>query len=394
MYNIPNISVHDSEPWNIPFERRTRDLREALQSGARVCVLLCEEANTSTFRYRAYNLMQSTAAGSVWRCLYFFYDELDRAEQLLYKTDMISVIRMRWTKRLDRIIKKLKADGIPVLFDIDDLIYDLEYLPQITNTLNIPESDIDFDFWCAYIGRVGMTASLADGFTTTNSFLGKMLSGKYGKPFGVIPNFLNDEQLYVSNLHCRKKSKTKSTGAFTIGYFSGTPTHTNDFKLIYPELIQLLLKYPDIHLQVVGFMDFPEDVQPLLLDNRISFVPLVDFLKLQHLIAAADVNIVPLANSIFTNCKSELKFFEAAIVDTITVASPAFTYKNAIENGKTGFLCKPGEWYEILEQLYFHEIDVASINAAARNYALSHYSGEAIKNTIEETYDLLYKTCK
>ena len=35
-------------------------------------------------------------------------------------------------------------------------------------------------------------------------------------------------------------------------------------------------------------------------------------------------------NNKFTNCKSELKFFEAAIAETVTVASPTFNYKNAI----------------------------------------------------------------
>ncbi len=59
-------------------------------------------------------------------------------------------------------------------------------------------------------------------------------------------------------------------------------------------------------------MEFPEEMQPFIEEGRITFAPFVDFVELQRLIAEVDVNIFPLVQNTFTNCKSQLKFFEAA----------------------------------------------------------------------------------
>ena len=68
--------------------------------------------------------------------------------------------------------------------------------------------------------------------------------------------------------------------------------------------------------------------------------------------AKVDINIVPLVNNEFSNCKSELKYFETAIVGTPTCATPSFTYSSAIENGENGYLCEKGEWLRAFEKLY------------------------------------------
>jgi hypothetical protein len=44
-----------------------------------------------------------------------------------------------------------------------------------------------------------------------------------------------------------------------------------------------------------------------------------------------------------------LKYFEAAIVGTVTVASNVFTFRNAIAHGENGFLVRSWDWLEQLE---------------------------------------------
>jgi len=57
-----------------------------------------------------------------------------------------------------------------------------------------------------------------------------------------------------------------------------------------------------------------------------------------------ELNLVPLQENMFTNCKSELKYFEAAIVGTLTVASPVYTYACAVTDEKDGHLARSYEW--------------------------------------------------
>ena len=108
---------------------------------------------------------------------------------------------------IKELIRSAKKRSIPVLFDVDDLICHISYLPLLTNTLNVHfGSEGDYDFWFADIARHQAIASQVDGFITTNPFLGQKLSEIFNKPYQVIMNSLNAEQLDVSKTYRERKS--------------------------------------------------------------------------------------------------------------------------------------------------------------------------------------------
>lgn len=390
MIKIIQSKVENIAPWEVPLERRCAELKSSIINGDKPVVLLYEKADTSTFRYRVYNIAQATQKSEKYRNSYFFKDEITTLYHYLDDIAAIVIVRVRWSIEIDILVNKAKILGIPVLFDVDDLVFDTQLLPIVTNTLNVSfQNEQDYDFWFAYIGRIEQTARQADGFITTNDYLGRQLQNKFNKPYGIIPNFLNLEQLQVSKEYLQKKRIQKSDRSFVIGYFSGTPSHINDFKTVYRELMELLKDFPDMHLKVVGFMEFPNEMNSFIQSGRVSFTPLVDFLELQRLIAEVDINIVPLVDNVFTNCKSELKFFEAAIVETPTFAHPTFTYKKCITDGSNGFLCKPGEWYDKIKDFYLDKAKFEHININGLDYVLKQYQGTEILKKIENCYDYL-----
>lgn len=134
-------------------------------------------------------------------------------------------------------------------------------------------------------------------------------------------------------------------------------------------------------------MNFPKDILSFKASGQLTFEPLVDFISLQRIISSVNVNIVPLVKNDFTDCKSELKFFEAAIVKTITCASPSYTYTSCIKDGETGFLCQPGMWYKKIRDIYLKKVDVNGINQKAYEYVNKFYYGSYIIRNIEEAYD-------
>ena len=65
-----------------------------------------------------------------------------------------------------------------------------------------------------------------------------------------------------------------------------------------------------------------------------------------------DINIIPLVINPFTEAKSDLKYYEAALVEVPSVASPTAVYQSAIEHGSNGFLARTSDdWYEALRNL-------------------------------------------
>lgn len=389
MYALKSLENYKSEPWELSFSERVAKVYETLRKKKRLAIMLYRAADTSTFRYRCYNVMQYAEQSTQWGSVYFFENEMEQLSNLLEKASLLIVTRMKWSFKLQGIVVAAKARGTKVLFDVDDMVVDLNILPLLINTLNVDiENDVAYDFWFAYIARLQQAAGMADGFITTNNFLGEALQKKFGRPFGIIPNTLNREQLNYSRALRKEKEQKKSSKRFTIGYFSGTPSHINDFLLIHQEIIELLKRHCNIRLLVVGFMEFPKEMQPYLENGQVVFQSLVDFIELQRLMAQVDINIVPLVSNRFTNCKSELKFFEAAAVNTLTVATPIYTYAKCIRDGQNGFLCKQGQWYEVLENIYQNRYDLDALQKQALKDALDTYSGANIIAAIDQTYSL------
>ena len=137
MYEIILESYLNEDPWALPFEKRFRKLCDMIRLGFRSVIYLYEQADTSTFRYRAYNMCQALRGSTDWYGEYFFSNELVQLEQILDKVDVIVVVRFRWSFQLDLFLRKARRLNKPVVLDVDDMIYSTEYLELVTNTLAV-----------------------------------------------------------------------------------------------------------------------------------------------------------------------------------------------------------------------------------------------------------------
>ena len=100
-------------------------------------------------------------------------------------------------------------------------------------------------------------------------------------------------------------------------------------------------------------------------------------MNLQRAIGDVEFNVVPLQDNEFANCKSELKYFEAAIVGTVTIATPTFTYRGAIDDGWNGYLATAQRWDDILRERVAEVDGVRAVAERAAADALERYAPEA-----------------
>jgi len=339
-----------TEFWNAyPLAKRIDRLRQ----GRPRIAWLYEKPDTSTFRYRCFNPSMTLASlrpdiGAAW----FVLEEMPTLFAAVSDLDVLVVCRVRYDARIARFISYAIAQGCRVLFDCDDLVFDSRYVHLIIKTLDQPDNDhVHWDFWHGYIGRIEATARLCHGGISTNAFLASHLDQIVkGRSCAIVPNYLAPEQENLSRqlLKAKREQGFVGDGEITIGYFSGTPTHNNDFAIAAPALSRVLARDDKTRLRIVGFP--PPHPQLKDFGNRIEVVSLQDYLNLQRLIAEVEINIAPLQDNEFTNCKSELKYFEAAAVGTWTIATPTHAFRHAIHNGTTGRLAYAHEWDEALTE--------------------------------------------
>ena len=160
----------------------------------------------------------------------------------------------------------------------------------------------------------------------------------------------------------------------TIFYGSGTRAHNRDFnELVGGSLRTLMETFPEVHLVLVGYLaldDFAE------FEHRILRLPFInDRQQYTAVLAASDINISVLHSGKIADCKSEIKWLEAAILQIPSVVSQTSTFTDVIAPPHDGLVAStPDEWLDCLTQLVTMPERRAAIGASARRKALERYS--------------------
>jgi SAM-dependent methyltransferase len=99
-----------------------------------------------------------------------------------------------------------------------------------------------------------------------------------------------------------------------------------------------------------------------------SFTPLCDYQVYQDILARSEISFMPLLDTPFNRCKSDLKFIEAASRRVLSLASDV-VYADSIEDGRTGILFRdPQELEQRLTRLVSEPMLARVIGDAARQY--------------------------
>ena len=118
--------------WNSPVAERFRWLAH----GEFRVAYLYERQDSSTFRYRAYNMVEALNAGSTRVSgAWFFAHEWEELGERVGMLDALVVCRCRYSYRLDALISRARARGIHVIYDVDDLVVDVDMVPLVVHTL-------------------------------------------------------------------------------------------------------------------------------------------------------------------------------------------------------------------------------------------------------------------
>lgn len=384
MYTAGLAPVPFCPPWDLDFDTRL----SMLTRGSPRAAYFYEKPDAATFRYRVFNPAVALAArqdgpSASW----FDRDDWDRMDQVLDLCDVLVICRARYNNRIGGLIERARARGRRVLFDVDDLVFDTRYVHLLVETLGLTSIDERvWDDWFAMCSRLEATFRLCDGAIVTNAFLAERAREAFGdgRRVAVIANGLERAQQALSDRvwQAKEASGWARDGRIHLGYFSGTASHNRDFAVIGSRLAHLMDQDARLVLRVAGFLDIGPEFDRHA--DRVEVFPLQDPLNLQRTIGETEINLVPLQVNAFTHCKSELKWFEAAAVGTLTIASPSYAFKSAIVDGETGWLASTTAWERVLTAAIAGVDDLRAMGAKAREAALARHGWDRQRDQIVE----------
>ena len=307
-------------------------------------VLFIAGVEEAPLRYRVY--LPSEALGLVGitsRICYYTDTDLNTAVD---RTQLVVLHRVRATNQILNLIAQLRDQKIPVIYDIDDLIFDPE------SARNIPwlktRTTREVRAFLTDVNSYRTTIEACDGLITSTETLSKEAQRITRMPTRHFPNGAGLKLDHLSQLALKEiPFSTKPR----LCYLSGTSTHQQDYDSIETALVATLEEYPDVELYIVGNIE--PSSRLLSFGNRIQRFGIQPWQHLPHLVRRMSINLAPLTlNNAFNESKSAIKWLEAALVEVPTIASPTGPNREMIEPGHTGFLAATtDDWQQALAQL-------------------------------------------
>lgn len=349
-------------------------LIENKANNKKLVVYLYDKIDSSTFRYRVSNMCEAINTYSNTFCAtYLFVDEINQENVNIFNdVSLIIFCRTKWTPFIEALIDYLCIANKKFLYDIDDLIVIPSVLPAFLSYTNLHN---EYEKYFLYSTRLYSVARKANGIIVTNSYFANLIKQYFPLNVYIIKNFINNSQIEASkySYDCNK----------TLGYFSGSNTHNLDFSLLNSPLKKFLENNPLWKLRVMGHVDLPNGFEK----NNVERIPFVDSEKYLEHVAQTRINLVPLIDNEFTNCKSELKYFESALFKRPSIVSNIESYTNIIKNGETGFLVSnESEWENALEILK-DQNTCDNMGNAAYQHIMKSYTPQSVVPQIEDAFN-------
>lgn len=330
-------------------------------------VLFISGCKDHSYRYRVMNQSEQLRLKGYYVVDYYYTNK--SIKNYVKDFDFVIMHRVPFSNNIDNIIKKIKELGKKVFYDIDDIVFDMDYAlkSEGINALNQQQKEE----YIQGIVRYRKVLEMCDGVITSTKFLSKV-AYKYNNNIVINRNALSSTLINISETE--NKDYRKPDKFIRIGYFSGSNTHKRDFLEVENVLWEILTKNKHVKLLIGGLLDLPDYFHDL--EQQVVQLPLVHWTYLPNIIKNLDINIAPIEiENPFCKAKSEIKYIEAAILKIPTIASEIESYQYAIKNGYNGFIAKgKEEWEDSLNHLIKDEQLRIQMGRKAYDHVLEHYT--------------------
>jgi len=245
--------------------------------------------------------------------------------------------------------EKMRKQGATIVVDTDDFVFDETVMQHMDGVRFLSKEDVEQ--YRKGIGAYRDFILYSDLCTLSTTALVDEVK-RLGKPAFLVRNTISVRNIERFSRMAPHRGERPSP--FVVGYYSGTKTHQADFSVVADALVRFMERHDDVYFRLVGQFELGEFPALSAYRSRIIRVDLMPHAAMLRDQSSCDLIIAPLqvANP-FCEAKSELKFFEAALVGCPVIASATRTFREATEDGVFAHLAAtPQEWFDAFEKLY------------------------------------------
>ena len=331
-------------------------------------VLFVVGIDGAPLRYRAQLPAEALALRGVVSDVRHYRDPDVRA--LAAAADVLVVYRVPATPQVLELIVSTRAAGTAVAFDVDDLIFDPGIADEIPALRLLPPAEADL--WLQGVQRYRTTMEACDAYIGSTPRLVEHARAIVGIEAHLFENGVGRALGAASEV---ATARPRRPGPPRVGYLSGTTTHDDDWRHIEAAVVEVLARHADAELWLGGHLQ-PTASVVAALGDRVRVLPFTPWEELPEVLRDLDVNLAPLEpGSRFNDAKSAIKWLEAALVATPTIASPSAPFVDAIDPDRTGWLADtPDEWAAAIDDALTHADERRAVGARARREALLRWS--------------------
>ncbi|NVN03514.1 MULTISPECIES: glycosyltransferase [Asaia] len=272
------------------------------------------------------------------------------------------------------LIAEAKRLGLKPRWEIDDLLFSKSLYRRNGNlaTLSYQEQQELLQLSDNYLRAL---RACGRGLSSTEALALQMRDAGIEEVL-VLENALDEETLHLAE-SISAAPTSREQDKIQVCYGSGSRAHDADFRCAEIGLIAAMQQDPRINLLIVGPLRISEDFSQF--GSRVQRRSELSYAAYLGELAQTDIAIAPLENTIFNDCKSNIKFLEAAILELPSICSPTDTYRQVIQSGQNGFLAETAEdWRDALLLLAHDPALRQRLGCRARETALSLYAPEHI----------------
>jgi glycosyltransferase involved in cell wall biosynthesis len=341
----------------------------------RTAVFLSGEPRSVGHVYRVEHAVAALRAHG-WQADWMPLDEgpdLDRVA----RADVVTVFRAAWSPTLAAVRERCRQAGIPLAYDIDDLVFDPELAAAGCIALLDDATEAELVFWRNRIEGYRAALAAADAAILSTEPLAAAARGVCPRTF-VLPNALGPAMAGAAAAAREAAKPSEADGRPRLLFASGTPTHHRDFAVAAEAIARLFHRRPEPLLVILGSLDVARHAALEPFRDRVERRPRVPFESLFTEVARADVNLCPLElGNPFCEAKSSVRWLAAAAVGVPSVVSPTGPLLDAVRDGATGLVAADVEsWERALDGLVGDREFRERLGGAAHRDAMAQFGFE------------------